>query len=335
MTRAIGQLVLLTACLVAGTAAVPGTAQGDDLFFNAALTPSFMRDAHMVSAGGDKTGSASTSDGQHTGNSFSQFGVASDLWYDEHDQVLGGVYYGSREFDGQLVLPDGFTLPKRIDEASVSLLYKHITGNDWSISHSVRYKRTGINSLSGSGTDSIDLVGLAGVSHEPGYGWAYGYIWNQTGNRKFQAPIPFIEYINDADERYQLILGFPLLSAAYHPHPDVALSLDWTMGGMPGVSASYKVTELNHVSLYYGGSGWSYRLAGPVEKDVTYSARRLGLNWTSVYLFDRRTAVFFNASIGWEHGRKFGSINDSTNKRENTLAIGSAPVMGFNAGLSF
>ncbi len=335
MTRTIRQSVLLMACLAAGAATLPGTAQGDDFFIEAALTASFLRDSHMVAAGGSRTGSANTSDGQNTGTSYSRFGAGSDLWYDEHNQVLGGVQYGSREFDRKLVLPDGFVLPERIDDASVSLLYKHITNNDWSLSHSVRYTRTGTDGLSGNGVDSIDLVGLAAVSHEPGYIWAYGYFWNQAGDRKFQGPIPIIEYINAADERYQLILGFPVLSATYLPHPDWALGLNWTLGGAPAVSSSYKVTELNHVRLSYGGNGWAYRLAGPVETDVAYSSRRLGLDWTSVFFIDRRTVVFFNASLGWEHERKFHSINDDTRKQENTLTIGSTPVMGFNIGLSF
>lgn len=310
----------LMTCTVAVMATMAGPVQAADIFLDAATNPAFMRDAHLVSAGGYGINSARTNDGQNIGMSYYQLEVGTNIWNNERNQVLAGIQSGRRTFDQTLALPDGFSLPRRIDNASASLLYKHITSGDWSFSQSVRYAQYRTDSPAITARDSVDVIGLAAVSREPGVAWAFGYIYAETDYLE-PAFLPIIEYVNTRHDRWAITVGFPVLSFSVSPHPD------WTLGG-GGVS--YKVTEQNIVRLSYAGSSWAYRLEEPeaTGKGIVYTANRAGLDWTYLYYIDHRTVVVLNASLGWEFNRKIGS-------KDNKLAIDDGAVMGLNASLAF
>ena len=320
MTKIMKQITLITTCVVILIITLTRPVRAADVFADAATTPAFMRDIHVVSAGGYRVGGANTSDGQNTGMSYDYLFVASNIWNNEHNQVLGGIQFGRREFDHKLALPDGFDMPDRLDNASAALLYKHITSGDWSISQGIRYTRSWTDSPSMTVRDTFDLVGLAVISREPGVAWAFGYIYTQTESTKDRV-YPVIEYINNAHDRWSFTLGYPVLNFAFSPHPDWMLS---------GGGISYKVTEQNIARLSYAGDNWAYRLEGPEVKPVSYTAQRVGLDWTYLYHIDHRTVVVLNASLGWEFKRKLGSDN-----KDNKLSMDDAAVMGFNASLSF
>jgi hypothetical protein len=320
MTKTIRQLMPLLVCFVAAIMMVTRPARAADVFLDTATNPAFLRDVHVVAVGGNRVGSANTSDGQNTGISYDYSFVASNIWNNEHNQVLAGVQYGRREFDRKLALPDGFAMPDRMDNAAAAIVYKHITSGDWSISQSVRCNRSWTDSPSVTIRDTFDIVGLAVISRKPGVAWAFGYAYIQTDTTKDRI-YPVIEYMNNAHERWAITLGYPVLNFGFSPHPDLALS---------GGGISYKVTEQNIVRLSYAGDQWAYRLEGPDVKAVAYTAQRAGLDWTYIYIIDRRTGVVLNAALGWEFKRKLGS-DDKNNK----LSLGDAAVMGLNASLGF
>ncbi len=257
-------------------------AAGADVFFDAATNPSFMRDVHMIGAGGSRDDSANTSDGQNTGISFDYLFAASNIWNNERNQVLAGIQYGRRELDRKLALPDGFAMPDRLENAGAALVYKHITSGDWSLSQSIRCNRSWTDSPSITVRDTFDLVGLAAVSREPGIAWAFGYAYVQTDTLEDQI-YPVVEYVNTTHDRWTITVGYPLLNFAFSPHPD------WSMSTGGGIS--YKVTEQNILRLSYAGNSWAYRLEGPNVKSVAYSAQRAGLDWTYLYYIDHRTVV--------------------------------------------
>src|SRR5574340_549476 len=251
--------------LVTALVLLTGRAYGeDDSFLNAALDPSFHRDAHGTGMGVSRTGNAGLPDGQSTGFTFRHIGVASNIWNNEHNQVLFGMQYGSRAFDNRLTLPGGIVMPERVDRASASVVYKHITSGDWSFTQAVQLSRTGIGSLSGPGTDGLSLAGLAAHCPEPGYAWLFGYILSRTGDQ-FSGPVPLIVYLNGASEEFSYVAGFPLFGTDYSPHPDWMFSLSWALGGMPSASIFYKVAARNFARLGFGEENWSYRLPLPFE----------------------------------------------------------------------
>lgn len=326
ITGTIRQSVLLVVCFVAIIMTATRPVRAADVFLDAAINPAFQRDVHLVSVGGNRVNSANTSDGQNTGISYDYLGVASNIWNNEHNQVLAGIQYARREFDHNLALTDGFFVPERLDNVSAGFIFKHITSSDWSFSQGVRYTRNWTDSPSITVRDTIDLVGLAAVSREPGVVWTFGYIYDQMDDTKDQF-YPVIEYLNYTHDQWVFTVGYPILSLGYSPHPD--LSLNGTPSG--GASIAYKVTEQNILRLSFAGDGWAYRLAGPNVKSVAYTAQRAGLDWTYLYFIDHRTIVSLNASLGWEFNRKLGSDLNSDNK----LTMGDAAVMGLNASLSF
>ncbi len=299
----------------------------DETFLNATLDPSLHRDAHGTGAGVNRTESAGTENGQSTGYTFSNIGVASNIWNNEHNQVLFGVQYGSRTFDNRLTLPGGLVLPDRVDRASASMVYKHITGGDWSLTQGVQFSRTGIGRLSGPGTDGISLVGLAAKSPEPGYAWLYGYVWNHAGNETFTGPIPLIVYVNGARADFSYYVGFPLFGLDYSPHPDWWLSLGWALGGKPSATVSYKLSRRNFARLSYGEENWGYRLPLPFERNVNYSSERISLGWSWLPFFERRKAVSLNLSVARDWNRKIGS-NDKL-RMDDATSIGLAIGFGF------
>lgn len=317
MDRIVRQRALIIMGLVAVIMTAARPVRAADVFFDAATNPSFQRDVHIVSAGGYRVGSANTNDGQATGISYNYLVAASNIWNNEHNQVLAGIQFGRREFDRKLALPDGFAMPDRLDNASAAIVYKHITSGDWSISQSVRCNRSWTDSPSITVRNTFDLVGLAVISREPGVAWAFGYAYVQTDTTKDQI-YPVLEYINNRHERWAFTLGYPVLNFAFSPHPDLVLG-----GGV----VSYKVTEQNIVRLSIAGDSWAYRLEGPDVKAVSYTAQRTGLDWTYLYYIDHRTVVVLNAALGWEFNRKLGS--------DNKLSLDDAAVVGFNASLSF
>ena len=326
----IRQTTILLICFVAAITTAARPVRAADLFMDVATNPSFLRDVHVVTVGGYLIASAHADGGQNTGISYSWLGGGSNIWNNEHNQVLAGIQYGRREFDQKITLPSGFGVPERFDTVSASFLYKHITSGDWSLSQSVRYTRSWTNTPSISVKDSFDFVGLAAVSRKPGVAWAFGYIITQTDSLD-PVYLPVVEYVNAAHDQWVFTIGFPVLSLAYSPHPDVML------GGMPGGGAgiAYKVTEQNILRLSFAGDSWAYRLAGSNVKGIAYTAQHAGLDWTYLYYIDHRTVVILNASLGWEFNRKLGSDLDSSNKLTDKITMGDAAVMGFNASLAF
>lgn len=312
----------IKACLITVVLTLTMPVYAADFFTNMAINPAFQRDIHVVSTGSERVGSANTSDGQNSDLSYKYLFAGSNVWNNEHNQVLAGVQYGRREFDRKIALPDGFDIPGRLENTSVSIGYKHITSGDWSINQTVRYNRSWTDSPSVTAQDTFDLVGLAVVSREPGIAWAFGYLYTQTDSIKNQL-LPVIEYVDASHERWSFMVGFPFLSGTFSPHPD------WNLTA-PGIGVSYKVTELNHLRLSLGGNNWAYRLEGPNVKSVAYTAQRVGLDWTHLYAIDRRTVVVLNAALGLEYNRKLGS-EDIVNK----LSMEKAAVAGFTATLSF
>jgi len=294
-----------------------------DFFMNMAINPIFQRDIHVVSAGSERVGRANTGDGQNTDLSYEYLFAGSNIWNNEHNQVLAGVQYGKREFDHKIALPDGFDMPARLENTSVSIGYKHITSDDWSLNQTVRYNRSWTDSPSVTVQDTFDLVGLAVFSREPGIAWAFGYLYAQTDIIKNQI-LPVIEYVDASHERWSFMVGFPLLSGTFSPHPD------WGLAAGGGIGVTYKVTELNFLRLSLGGNNWAYRLEGPNVKSVAYAAQRVGLDWTYLYAIDHRTVVVLNAELGLEYNRKLGS-EDMVNK----LSMEKAAIAGFTASLSF
>lgn len=317
MGKIIRRTALILVCLVVVTLAVTRLGWASDPFLTMATNPSFMRDVHLISAGWSSVGSAKAEDDQNTGISNQYLLAASNIWNNEHNQILAGVQYGRRALDKQLALPDGLVMPDRLDNAALAIGYKHITSGDWSISQSVRYNRAWTDSPSITIRDTFDLVGLAAISHEPGVVWAFGYAYIQTDTSKDQI-YPIVEYINYAHARWTVTLGYPFLNFAFSPHPDILVG---------GISISYKVTEQNIVRLSYGTDNWAYRLEGPNVKSSEYTAQKVGLDWTYLYCIDHRTIVILNADLGWEFDRELGA--------DNKLSLDNAVVMGFNASLSF
>jgi hypothetical protein len=288
-----------------------------DLFLEVATNPSFQRDVHIVSAGSNRIGSSKAGDSQHTGISSDYLLVASNIWNNEHNQILGGIGYGRRAFDQQLALPDGLIMPERLENASAAFIYKHITSRDWSISQSVRYTRSRTDTPSIDIKDTFDLVGMAAVSYKPGVVWAFGYYYDQTTDTKNHL-YPVIEYVNTRYDRWAFTLGYPALNFAFSPHPDLVLA---------GGSISYKVTEQNFVRLSIGGDRWAYRLEGPNVKGVAYTSSRASFDWTYLYPIDHRTSVVLNAALGWGFNREL--------EADSKLPLDDAAVIGFNASLSF
>jgi len=322
------RLTLVIAYLAATLFALSGTVRGEDeSFINAATDPSFHRDAHGMFIGSTRLGSAGTSDGQNTGITFSQIGAASNIWNDEHNQLLFGAQYSSRTFDRQLNLPGGIVLPERIDRASGSLVYKHITDGDVSLVQSIQLARTGGDGLSGPTTNNVDLIGLASVMSEPGYVWLYGYMWSYTGNGKISLPIPLIVYFSATSEVFSWYAGFPVFGLNYSPHPDLSLALNWGLGGGPSAAAFYKVSGRNYARLTIGDETWSYRVPGPGERVVTYYAERIAIGWSYLPYFERRRSVGVNVFLGWDLDRQIGS--------NNMLKMGKAPFSGFTIGFGF
>jgi hypothetical protein len=318
MTKTIRQAVFFMSCLIATIMTASRPVLAADIFLDAATNPTFQRDVHLVAAGSNRVASADTSDNQNTGITNNVFGVASNVWNNEHNQVLAGVEIGRREFDKRLALPDGFAMPDRLDTASAGFLFKHITSDDWAVSQGVRYTQSRTNLPSITVRDTIDLVGMVAVSRKPGVVWAFGYIYAQSFTKKDYLS-PIIEYVNTAHDRWAITVGYPVLAFSVSPHPD------WMFG--TGAGVSYKVTEQNIIRLSYTADDWAYRLKGPDVKPVAYTSNRPGLDWTYLYHIDHRTIVVLNAALGWEFNRKLGS--------DNKLDMGNAAVMGFNASYSF
>lgn len=323
MKKTNRQTALIKACFIAVLMTSSMSVRAADFFTNMAINPAFQRDAHVVAAGGERVGGANTNDGQNSGISYEYLFAGANVWNNERNQILAGVQYGKREFDRKLALPDGFDMPGRLDNASVSIGYKHITSGDWSINQTVRYNHSWTDSPSISVRDTFDLIGLAVISREPGIAWAFGYVYTQTDTINNQIS-PVIEYVDSSHERWSFMVGFPILSGAYSPHPD------WGLAGGAGIGISYKVTEQNFLRLSIAGNNWAYRLEGPNVKSVAYTAQRVGLDWTYLYAIDLRTIVVLNAALGLEYNRKLGS-EDLVNK----LSMEKAAVAGFNASLSF
>jgi len=319
LKRIIGRIALLMACFVPIILTAPPV-RAESPFMDAATNPSFMRDVHVLSAGENRIDNAVVGDGQKSGMSYDYGFVASNIWNNEHNQILGGVQYGRRTFDQQLVLPDSMVMPERLDNVSAGLMYKHITSGDWALSQAVSYTRSWTNSPSIDVKDTVDLVGLAAISHKPGEAWVFGYFFDQSTDTKNHF-YPVIEYVNAAHDRWTITVGYPVLSASFSPHPD------WALAGGGGISVSYKVTEQNFVHLSSGGDAWAYRLEGPNTKSVAYKAQNAVLGWTYLYFIDHRTVAVLNANLGWEFDRKLGS--------DNTVSLDNAAVMGLNLSLSF
>lgn len=310
---------VLTAVIMAAALLMPCSSRAD-VFDDAATNPAFMRDVHLVGAGGSRTGSARTNNGQTTGISSYQAGVAANIWNNEHNQVLAGIQYGRRAFDRPIELPDGFAIPERLDNLSAALLYKHITSGDWSLSQSARYTRYATEHPSVAVKDTVDLVGLAAISPEPGIAWIFGYYYDQMSDTKNHF-YPVIEYYNGAHDRWTITVGYPILSLSVSPHPY------WSMTAGGGASIAYEIAAQNYLQLSYLADAWAYRLTGPEVKGVAYTAKRFDLGWTSLYPIDHRTVVVLSASVGWEFDRKLGA--------DTKLVLDDAAVMGFMAGLSF
>lgn len=297
--------------------------QAADFFTNMAINPTILRDFHEISAGNERVAGADTGNGQNTGIAYEYLFTDANLWNNERNQLLAGVQYGRREFDRKLALPDGFNMPTRLDNASASIGYKHITSGDWSINQTVHYNRSWTDSPSITVQDTFDLIGLAVVSREPGVAWAFGYLYTQTDSLNDQI-YPVIEYVDASHERWSFMLGFPILSGSYSPHPD------WGLAGSSGIGISYKVTQQNFLRLSIGGNNWAYRLEGPNVKGVAYNAQRAGLDWTYWQPFDYRTAIVLNAALGVEYNRQIGS-----EILANKLSLNNAAVAGFSATLFF
>lgn len=290
---------------------------GADLFMSMGMSPEFIRDFHGVMISGDVIASARTNDGQHAGISFKQIGLAANIWNNEHNQVLAGIEHGRREFGQKLALPDGFVMPGHVDEVSASFLYKHITAGDWSLNQSVRYTQSRTDNPAVSVKDTIDLVGMAVVSYEPGEAWAFGYLYDQKSDVKNHF-YPAIAYINNAHDKWKFAVGYPMLSVNFSPHPD------WALGN---AGISYKVTEQNILRFSIAGNNWAYRLLGPAVQAVAYRAQRVGLDWTYAYAFDHHTAVIMNAAVGREFNRELGGVNK--------LTLDNAKFAGLNVALTF
>jgi hypothetical protein len=330
--RTIRDSLLLAGLLVAVIAAGHAYAMDvfQDFFMEEALEASFSRDLRGLSLGGYRVGAA----GPDPGISYNHLGAASDLWNNEHNQVLGGMQFKRHVFDREVILPDGTTLPRRINAPSAAILYKHITRGDWAINQSLRYTRITAGGLSEGATNKIDLVGTAVTSPKPGYAWVFGYLWSQegyldvTGNRKLERPVPLIEFSNGSHEEYDFILGFPILAFNYYPHPDWTLGAHWTLGHYPAASASYRVTERNVVRLSYGGHSWAYPLSDD-EKNISYTARLLALHWAHAHVL-AGIPFQLNIVIGGEHDRKLGLLGS-----KNKIGMEDSALIGFNLAIPF
>lgn len=314
---------LIVACFIAAIMTSTKPVGATDFFTNMAINPMILRDFHEVSTGSERIAAANTSNGQNTGIAYQYLFTDGNLWNDERNQLLAGIQYGRRELDSKLALPDGFAMPTRLDNASVSIGYKHITSGDWSINQTVHYNQSWTDSSQVTVQDTFDLIGLAVVATEPGIAWAFGYLYAQTDSLSNQIA-PVVEYVDNSHEKWSIMLGFPLLSGTYSPHPD------WGLGGGSGIAISYKVTQQNFLRLSISGNNWAYRLEGPNAKGVAYAAQRVGLDWTYWQPFDYRTDIVLNASLGLESNRQIGSENQT-----NKLSLDNAAVAGFSATLTF
>jgi hypothetical protein len=295
-----------------------------------ALEPSFSRDLRGMSTGGYGVGAA----GQDPGISYNHLGVASNLWNNERNQVLGGMQYKRHLFDREVLLPNGMILPRRINAASGAIFYKHITEGDWAISQSVRYDRITDGTPAESGTNKIDLVGMAAVSPKPGYAWVFGYLWSQegyldaAGNRKVQRPLPLVQFSNGAHEEYSFTLGFPVMAVTCRPDPDWVLGAHWNFGALPGAFVSYKVSGLDLVRLSHGGDSWAYPLPAG-EKKIRYTSSLLAVHWAHSQVL-LGTPFQVNIVFGRERDRKLGLLGSN-----NKIVIEDATLIGFNLAVPF
>lgn len=309
-------------CLLLALAGPPGSVSAADFFTDTAANPVLMRDGHVVSVGGERLDTAGTRDGQNFSINYRQLGAGGNLWNNERNQVLAGVQYERRDFGRTIALPEGFAIPQQLDSISVSLHYKHITTGDWSLSQSVQYTQSETDQASLTVQDSVDLLGLAARVSEPGVAWMFGYAYLEK-NSIDPLVLPVVEYVYaKASDRWSFIVGFPILGFAYTPHPD------WLVGGGGGgIAVSYKVTQTNIVRLAYTQNSWAYGLTGPNVKSVDYTAQRVSLDWTALYLVNHRRGFVVNALLGWEFDRELGA--------DQKLSVGDTAVVGIEASFIF
>jgi hypothetical protein len=316
MDSLIRQIVIIVSCL-ASLASPIKLAWADDMFMDLATEASLLRDYHLISAGGYRTNNASTDNGQSSDISLYQLGISSSIWNNEHNQFLLSAEVRRREFSSPILLSNGFSLPEKIDEASIGLSYKHVTAGDWSLNQSIRFTQSQASNPSQTIEDTVDLVGLAAKSPEPGIVWAFGYLYQESD---YLDPVllPIIEYIYAKHAKWSAALGFPLLIFTYSPHPD------WMLGT---AGISYKVDELNSLRLTYAMNNWAYHFSDSGVDDVTYTADQVIFDWTHLYFIDHRTFLILDAAIGWEFNRQF--------EADHKQSIDDATVLGLNLGLSF
>ena len=298
----------------------PWSAQAADFFIEGAANPELMRDIHVVFAGGNRLDAAGSVDGQEISISYQQVGAGTDIWNNEHNQVLAGVRYQQRDFSKNIFLPDGFATPQRVDSISASLHYKHITAGDWALSQSIQYTQGETDRASVTVQDSVDLLGLAAMTPEPGVAWVFGYIYLEKDTIDSQL-LPVIEYVYaKAADKWSIIVGFPILGFSYAPHPD------WLVGG-DGLAVAYKVTQTNILRFAITQNTWAYGLTGPNVKSIDYTAQRVSLDWSSIHMFNHRTGLVVNALLGWEFNRELGA--------DQKLSMDDTAVFGIEMGLIF